>query len=264
LSRKHVVITGSTRGIGNGLAKEFLALGCNVTINGRTSETVEAAAAQLGEGYNERRVVGVAGSVADPEDASRIWHEAVKAFGRVDIWINNAGLGQTWALLGAVEHSEITQIIDVNILGTINGCRVAMAGMATQGGGQIYNMEGYGSDGRMGQLLTVYGMSKRAIQYLSRSLAKELSGSTVQLGTLYPGMVVTDLLLNPMAHVPEEFEKAKKIFNIIADRVETVAPYLARRVLSNTKHDVRISWISTAKILLRFLVAPFRKRDLFT
>ena len=240
-----------------------MALGCSVTINGRTGNTVHAAATQLSEGYDDRRVTGVVGSVAILEDVRHIWREAVEAFGGVDVWINNAGLGQTWAPLGEVEQREICDIIDVNILGTINGCRVAMDGMAGQGGGQIFNMEGYGSDGRMGQLLTVYGMSKRAIQYLSRSLAKELSGSSVRLGTLYPGMVVTDLLLTPMAHVPEEFERAKKIFNIIADRVETVAPYLARRVLSNTKHDVRISWISTAKILLRFLGAPFRKRDLF-
>lgn len=263
MSTKHVVITGSTRGIGYGLAKAFLASGCRVTLNGRLDESVNKAVNKLSVGETKSRVTGCAGDVSVPEDVERIWEKATRDFGKVDIWINNAGLGQTWSVFQELSQEEISNIIACNIIGTINGCRVAIKGMSEEKGGQIYNMEGYGSDGRVGQLLTVYGMSKRAISYLSRSLIKELSGTNIQLNTLYPGMVVTDFLLAPMAHVPEEFEKAKKIFNIIADRVETVAPYLANKVLENTRHGKRIAWISNGKILFRFLISPFRKRDLF-
>lgn len=261
MSERHVVVTGSTRGIGRGLAAEFLALGCRVTINGRSEAAVREAVAELTEKYEKDRVFGLAGDVTSMEDMRTLWREAVSSLGPVDIWVNNAGIGQSWARFEALDELEVRSVVDVNILGTINGCRVAIDGMRSRGG-QIFNMEGYGSDGRTGQLLTVYGMSKRAVRYLSRSLVKELAGSPVRIGTLSPGMVVTDFILKPMP--PDELERSKRIFNIIADRVETVTPYLAKKVLENRKHGARIRWISNAGIFLRFMIAPFRKRDLFS
>jgi hypothetical protein len=63
---------------------------------------------------------------------------------------------------------------------------------------------------------------------------------------------------------PQEWQRAKRIFNILADRVETVTPWLAHKILENERNGVRISYTSTARILGRFLSAPFKKRDLFT
>jgi len=53
------------------------------------------------------------------------------------------------------------------------------------------------------------------------------------------------------------------VFNILADKVETVTPWLAKRVLHNSKNGARINWLSSGKVMFRFLSAPFRKRDLF-
>jgi hypothetical protein len=73
-------------------------------------------------------------------------------------------------------------------------------------------------------------------------------------------MVITDLITTQYEGRPEDWERAKGIFNILADRVENVAPWMAHKVLENTRHGVEISYLSGAKVLGRFLLAPFRAR----
>jgi short-subunit dehydrogenase len=158
---------------------------------------------------------------------------------------------------------ETTAVIDTNILGTIYGCQIAVQGMLKQGSGAVYNMEGMGSDGRMHSGLTTYGTSKYAVSYFSRALAKELKDKPILIGSLRPGMVVTALLTDQYHDRPDEFERVKRIFNIIAERVEKVTPWLVERMLANTKSGVVLSFSNRWKLIGRFLTAPFNKRDLF-
>lgn len=111
--------------------------------------------------------------------------------------------------------------------------------------------------------LALYGTSKAGLAYLTRSLAGETKGTPVIVGGLRPGMVLTELITKEYESRPEEWERFKRILNILADRVETVTPWLAERVLANTKNGVTISWLTRRKALSRFLMAPFRKRRLF-
>jgi hypothetical protein len=76
-------------------------------------------------------------------------------------------------------------------------------------------------------------------------------------------MVATDLLTRQYEDRPEDWERDKRIFNILADKVETVAPWLAERMLENDKSGVQISWSSSWKLMGRFLISPFHKRDIF-
>jgi short-subunit dehydrogenase len=109
----------------------------------------------------------------------------------------------------------------------------------------------------------VYATSKAGLRYFDEMLARELSDTAVIVGSLNPGMVVTELVTSPYDGKPEEWERVKRIFNIIADRVETVTPWLAKQMLENDKNGARISWTSTWKVGLRFLMSPFRKREVF-
>ena len=84
------------------------------------------------------------------------------------------------------------------------------------------------------------------------------------IGAINPGMVITELITRQFEGRPEEWQRAKRIFNLIADRVETVTPWLARQILANQKSGAVIAWLTPAKMLRRFLSLPFRKRDLFT
>jgi short-subunit dehydrogenase len=111
--------------------------------------------------------------------------------------------------------------------------------------------------------LSVYGSTKYAVRYLVRSLARELKGRAVRVSALSPGMVITDFITSQYEGREAELERVKPIFNMIADRVETVTPWLADRVLSNTRSGNTISWLTGAKIFGRFAFGWMRKRDLF-
>jgi len=258
-----IVITGSTRGIGLGLAQEFLARECQVVISGRSQETVNAAIQKLIEKYPAENIMGCPCDVRELEQVQALWDRSLAHFGTVDIWINNAGLGTAPANFWTIPAETTDRIIDVNIKGLMHGCQVAIQGMEKQGAGFIYNLEGLGSDGRHVDRIATYGTSKRAIAYFTEGLAIELKNGPVKIGSLSPGMVITDLLMGDYDQDSQRWQEAKKIFNILADQVETVTPWLVEKMLANDKNGRRIRWLTTPKIIWRFISAPLLKRDPF-
>lgn len=264
MTTKHIVITGSTRGIGHGLADAFLARGCSVTVSGRGQDAVDSAVAGLKSKYEAERIFGQACDVTVPEQVQALWDQSVKQFGKVDIWINNAGVSGDQGLVWELSAKNAEPPITTNILGSIHGAQVAMRGMLAQRFGALYNMEGMGSDGRKHAGLTLYGTSKYALHYLTESMALEAKETPIIIGSLRPGMVITDLITERYKDRPEEWERAKKIFNIIADTVENVTPWLADAVLANQKNGAILSYSSGLKMMWRFASQPFVKRDIFT
>lgn len=257
---KVVVITGGTRGIGFGLVREFLKRGCKVAFCGRSQSSVDKALAEL----KSENVLGVPCDVTEAAQLQALWDTTVKQFGRVDIWINNAGIGNRMRRVWEVDESELQDVIDTNLTGSMLAARVAMRGMMTQpDGGHFYLMEGFGSSGNIRVGMSPYGATKYAIRYLSKALAVEVKGTKIKASVLSPGIVTTDFLPNGYDN-PADFEKAKRIFNILGDKVETVTPFLTEKVLANDKSGARIEWLTTPKVMLRFLTAGFNKRDLFS
>ena len=237
--KKNIVITGSTRGIGFGLAHEFLKLGHNVCINGTSQESVNRALEKL-TGY-KNQLCYFAGSVIELNTHLQLFNTTLTTFGSVDIWINNAGISQSNLLANQLDAKEIELLFDINIKGMTLGSLTALKKMLEQGHGKIFNMEGFGSDGRMMKKMTIYGTSKYAVRYFTRSLAKEAAKTTVQVGALSPGMVITDLIHRSLeTTAPEEVEKTKKIFNILGENVETVTPFLVKGILKSNKNNDRL------------------------
>ena len=253
-----IVVTGSTRGIGMGLAREFLARGHQVVISGRSQASVDKALAELAPLGG---VLGQPCDVRSREQLQALWDAAVARFGRVDIWINNAALAPTHQMLAEVPGEEIAATVDTNLSGTILGTQVALQGMLAQGGGKIYTFEGFGSNGMTNPGLTVYGATKRAINYFTASVAKEYKDSPVLIGSLSPGMVPTDLLVYSSRNEdPAKWEKSKRIMNILGDKVETVTPWLAEQALANTKQGASIEWLTRRKAMIRFMLPKYKKR----
>lgn len=258
---KIVVITGSTRGIGYGLADAFLAQGCAVVISGRTQAALDPVVARLGVKHEARRVSGYPCDVTDYAQVQALWDAAKARFGQVDIWINNAGIAHRISDFAQMPPELMKAVVETNLLGAMYGCRVALRGMQAQGFGSIYNLEGLGSSrSRQVRGLSIYGTTKAALRYLDDALMSETKGTPIIAGALQPGMTVTDMLTKQYEGQPEEWEKFKSILNILSDRVETVTPWLAQKVLANTKTGVRIAWTGGGKIMWRFLTAPFVKR----
>ena len=154
--------------------------------------------------------------------------------------------------------------IRYNLKGLIFGSQIAVQRMLEQGHGHIYNMEGFGSTGRKQAGLSLYGTSKAAVHYFSNALTAETRDTPVKVSTLSPGMVITDMLLEQYEDDPQGLEDAKKIFNILADKVETVTPWLVDQVLNNDKSGENIRWLTNIKLMTRFATARFNQRDLFS
>lgn len=260
---KTVVITGSTRGIGRGLAEQFLARGCNVVVSGRSEAASMAAAAELSAPYGEGRAIGVGCEITDSSQLQVLWDKAAEAFGRVDIWINNAGISLPRLGLAETEPADIERIVAVNLTGMVLANRVAVRGMLAQGSGQIWNMEGFGSGDQMQPGMAPYGSTKRAVTYLTKSLHKELKGTDLQICALSPGIVITELLIGDYDTSSPDWQKSKKIFNILGDKVETVTPFLVDGMLKTNKSGARVAWLTGGKAFGRFMTAAFKKRDLF-
>lgn len=260
---KSIVITGSTRGIGFSLASAFLERGCAVMISGRSDESVDEAVSKLRAGYTGELLYGFPCDVTDYLQLQRLWENTVSHFGTIDIWINNAGIAAPMMNLWELSPEQYDHVVQTNILGTLYGTRVALNGMLRQGFGGLYNMEGFGARGRNMNGLTLYGGTKASVHFINRSLAQELEERSVTIGAIAPGMVITDMIVRQFDGREAELEKSKRILNIIAEKAETVAPILADKILNNQKNGVTIAYTSSAGMVMKFLTAPFKKRDLF-
>ena len=260
---KSIVITGSTSGIGFGLADVFLSQGCAVTISGRSQTNLDKAYRILSGKYDQNRILAYICDVSHYDQVEGLWSAARARFGRVDIWINNAGAGHPETLIWDYSREMIDRVIAANVTGALYGLTVASKGMMQQGFGSIYNMEGLGSSGPVIKGLALYSATKSALARLTRAAAKEAQGMPIIIGSLRPGMVATKLITEQYDGHPEEWKRAERIFNILSDRVETVTPWLVNKILSNNKNGVRIEWLTRSKVFLRFLTSPFHKRSIF-
>ena len=262
-----IAITGSTRGLGFQLAREFLVRGCAVIISGRTAAAVDSALSALRTEFPQARLYGTACDVAEPAQVQALWDNAVRMLGGVDHWINNAGVAQPLVPIWDLEPGLMEEVVRTDLLGVLYGARVAMRGMASQPrepehpAGAIWFMEGHGSNGSVRRGMSVYGAAKRALRYVARALAREARGTGVLVGALSPGIMVTDFTLKQLdRRDPAGWERTKRVFNILADRPETVAAFLAPRILAARRTGALIAWLTGPKIGFRFLFAGLLRR----
>lgn len=257
---KNVVITGSTRGIGFSMAREFLQAGCNVTLSGRGEVLAEAPRAALSP--FEGKYIYISCNVQKKASLQQLWDVSLAKWGRIDIWINNAGQNTPHKFSWETDETYTENVIKTNITGLIYGSQIAAAGMIKQGHGAIYSMEGLGSNNLIQIKIILYGTTKRALTYFMKGLAKELEGTGVIAGRLSPGMMLTDFITkSPDGEQSEVIadEKFKKIFNILGDKPETVAKFFIPRIINNTKNDDHVAWLTNRKASWRFMTAVFRK-----
>jgi len=258
---KTAVITGGTRGIGAGLVADFLRSGWNVAYSGTSEQTIEKSLQKLSVDFGKESYAAFRCDVTNEQDLNNLWESAFKTFGRVDIWVNNAGIANEQVPFRQIPTDLFMKIIDTNVKGLMLATHIAYNRMLLQGFGAIYNMEGLGSDGRSIPGLTPYGTSKRAVRYFTDAFAREVKDGPVIVGTIMPGMVLTDLLLEPLKKDTVNKKNIIRIYNILANDVETVTPFLVRKMTGNKKNGAKISFLTTWKVFARFMTAPFSRRD---
>jgi short-subunit dehydrogenase len=265
---KTVVITGSAQGFGFELAKVFRRNNFNVVLSDINETKLKEAETELNKIESNSVVKSIYCDVSNYNSIQELWNFTKQNFNVVDVWINNAGVNQPNKPLHELTQKEVDFLLDVDLKGAIYGSQIAFAGMLSQGRGQIYNVEGYGSNDAMMLGLNLYGTSKRAITHFTQALAKEsreLSNNNVKVCRLTPGIMITGFLSNANGGETkvELAEKTKKVYNILGDYPETIANYVVPKIIKNTKNNAKIVWLTGARAFSRFLTAGFNKRDFF-
>lgn len=260
-----VVITGSTKGIGRGLAEAFAALGHKVVISGRQQDEVDALAKTISDSH-PGQCSGLACDVSDQSQVQALWDFAIDQYQRVDLWINNAGFARTvWPIVD-IPTEDLHTMVHSNMLGTMYGSQVAARGFLAQEAdasgcrGKLFNMLGGGSDGEIFPGMGGYGATKRGLDYFTNALCKELKDSGVYIGKVRPGMIITEGVVREAKADPENFAKSRKTMNLLVDTADTVAPYLAEQMLAVTKSGVKIRWLTGGKIAMRMLIGRIKGR----
>ncbi len=265
---KTVVITGSARGFGLELAKVFKKNDFNVILSDVNEENLTKALEELENIKSKSKAIKIVCDVTKYSDVEGLWKDAKIAFGVVDIWINNAGVNQPDLPVMDLSNKDVDFLLSVDLKGTIYGSKVAFKGMRVQGHGQIYNVEGYGSNDAMKTGLTVYGTAKRAVTYFTQALAKEsetVSGGRVHVCRLTPGIMITDFLFSAnggSTHI-ELSPETKKIYNILGDYPSTIAEYVVPKMIKNEKNNAKIAWLTNTRAFGKFIKACFVKRNFF-
>ncbi len=184
---KQVLITGASRGIGIAAAKEFLARGARVAVNGRTEQSVATAITELGGGD---RLVAAPGNIGTVQGCESTVRTAIASLGGLDVLVNNAGV----CIDSTIEKSDETtwdETLNINLKGTFFCARAALAALR-KNGGAIVNLASVA--GLLGSVEgAVYSASKGGVVNLTRALAMELAPD-IRVNCVCPGWVDTDML----------------------------------------------------------------------
>jgi 3-oxoacyl-[acyl-carrier protein] reductase len=227
MESKVVAITGASSGIGRGLAERFAAEGARVVVGARSGDKLDAVvrAVQAAGG----KAVAVPVDVRKEEDIVAFVTGAVKAFGRLDVFVNNAGIG-VWKRVEDTSLAELHAVMRTNLYGTFLGCREAFRQMRVQGsGGTIINVSSMaGKDAWEGT--GIYSASKFGIQGLTRALADEGRELGIRVCAICPGMVDT-----PM--ITAEDAPDRELLLRVADVAEA-AIYLANLGANAMVHEI--------------------------
>ncbi len=192
---KIVVITGSTRGFGLATARAMLKAGATVVISGRSAEALQRALKSL---EADGKVSGELADVRDEKQMHELAYKTVERFGQIDVWINNAGYSYAAGNVLEMDPKEAANMFMANDIGAMHGTQAALKYMLPRKAGMLVNIYGNGSFLRPASPTGLYGATKAWLTSFTRTLAKEIKGSGVQVLGFSPGMMLTDMLTSPL------------------------------------------------------------------
>jgi 3-oxoacyl-[acyl-carrier protein] reductase len=188
LEGKVAVVTGASKGIGAEIARQLAAEGASVVVNYATSKTGadKVVAGITGKGG---KAVAVQADVAREADIKRLFAEGKKAFGKLDVLVNNAGI-YDFAPLEAITADNFNKQFGLNVLGLILTTQEAVKHFGSAGGSVINISSLVGKLGLPGT--TVYSATKAAVDSITRTLSVELGPKKIRVNAVNPGMVATE------------------------------------------------------------------------
>jgi 3-oxoacyl-[acyl-carrier protein] reductase len=188
LAGRVALVTGSTRGIGRAIAETLFLCGAKVAVCGRDLKRAGEVAAELGGGDTVR---GFACDVSEPASINTLVDEVEKAFGALDVLVNNAGVTRDNVFL-RLKDEDWDAVLDANLRGAFVAIRAASRGMLKRRWGRIINIASIvGLVGNKGQ--ANYAASKAGLIGLTKSVAKELASRNILANVVAPGFIDTDM-----------------------------------------------------------------------
>lgn len=211
-----VVITGASKGLGKELARLFVQEKSKVIICSRKKKDVQKAAREIG-------AVGKVTDVSKEKDVHRLAQAVIKRFGKIDVWINNAGIRLSNVPLEELDMRRVHQLIEVNLFGTIYGCKEAVLQMRKQKEGCIINIQSTSAlEGRA--YSTAYCASKYASTGFTKALRKEVDKQGIIVLSVYPGGMKTDFFNEQMPENYSEFMDPMVVARKIVENLKEEKP----------------------------------------
>lgn len=192
LQGKTAIVTGSARGIGEGVAVAFAREGANVVVNGLTAESCNETVQKITAAGG--KAIGVGADVSKALDVEAMVAAAIKQFGGVDILVNNAGIESTPCLLHEMSEQQWDKVTGVNLKGVFLCCKAVLPSMIAKGKGKIVNIAS-----TAGIRMTFFGSadytaSKHGVTGITQHLAWEVADHRINVNEICPGGVLTPLM----------------------------------------------------------------------
>jgi 3-oxoacyl-[acyl-carrier protein] reductase len=232
LSGKNAIVTGSTRGIGRGIAEALAGCGARVAVVGRELARAEEAAAAIG---NHSK--GFSADVSETDAVTKLVGDVERAFGSIDILVNNAGITRD-NLVMRLKDEDWDAVLDANLRGAFAAIRAASRGMMKRRSGRIINIASIvGIMGNKGQ--ANYAASKAGLIALTKSVAKELGSRNILVNAVAPGFIETEMTaaMTPDARealgkqIPlERLGSVKDVAGAVAFLASDLASYITGQV----------------------------------
>uniref|UniRef100_B0T981 D-xylose 1-dehydrogenase n=1 Tax=Caulobacter sp. (strain K31) TaxID=366602 RepID=B0T981_CAUSK len=229
LKGKVAIITGAAQGLGEAIAREFVARGAAVIITDVQREEGEAVAADiLAQGG---KALFIAHDVGDAEAWDVVVAKALDTFGKVDVLVNNAGLIQ-FAPLEEMPIEMFDRVTRVNVRGPWLGCKAILPALKAAGGGAIINMSSMNGMIAQNPGLSAYATSKGAVRMLTKAVAQDYVQYGVRVNSVHPGTIASTFVApfledpnwrdklvgrTPMARAGEPSEVAKVVAFLASD-----------------------------------------------
>ncbi|WP_462320474.1 SDR family oxidoreductase [Halochromatium sp.] len=222
LTNKVALITGASRGLGAGLAKRFLQRGLRVAACARSQPELAGDAS---------KALAVAADVTDAEAMQRLCDTTTERFGRIDLWINNAGLLAPIGPLHDNDAAAFARHIEVNVVGVFNGSRTFIRHLHARGGeGVLLNISsGAARNAYAGW--SAYCAGKAAVDRMSESIALEEANRGLRVHAVAPGIIDTDMQAMIRDCSPEQFPRVQKFLDLKANDGFSSTTFVADRLL---------------------------------
>ncbi len=205
LEHKIAIVTGSYGDIGEAISRELISNNMKVALLGRNADKLEEQKNKLKEGASEDIDVYRV-DVSNFEDFKSATNQIAKKWGQIDVLVNNAGITRDNIILRMTEQDWET-VIDTNLKGTFNGCKLVSRYMIKQKYGKIINISSVvGQTGNKGQ--ANYVASKSGIDGITKTLAKELGSRGININSISPGYISTNMTENLSDEVKDNLLKS--------------------------------------------------------